>query len=175
MTDWSTVESGTPEGKICSGCMRFEERWRESEKGTYHCCRQDYRIDKFPDDIACEEYWDRAEYEAEERRKAEETEKERQRKWAIYSKKPPVKLPIVFDGYGKIPECPICGDVPYSTKQCYWCGQRFIQDEEIKDYNKPDECEIKCPICGGKMVGIRAKYNGHFHGQCKDCGVEMHQ
>lgn len=36
------------------------------------------------------------------------------------------------DGYGMIPECPICGEMPYSTEQCYWCGQRFVQDEEVE-------------------------------------------
>lgn len=157
--------------KKCAGCVRFEERWGKNEKGTYHCCRQDYKIDKFPDDVACEEYWDRAGHEAEEKRREEEIETKREKMWAIYADKPPVKLPIVFDGYGMIPECPICHDMPYSTEQCHWCGQRFIQDDEVKEYNRADEYEIKCPACGGKMVGVRSTYNGHFHGQCKKCGI----
>lgn len=157
--------------KKCAGCMRFEERWGKNERGTYHCWRQDYKIDKFPDDVACEEYWDRTEYEAEEKKREEEIETKRKKMWAIYADKPPIKLPIVFDGFGMIPECPICHDMPYSTEQCHWCGQRFIQDDEVKEYNKADEYEIKCPTCGGKIVGVRSKYNGHFHGQCKKCGI----
>lgn len=99
------------ENKKCSGCVRFEERWRENEKGTYHCLRQDYKIDKYPDDVACDEYWDKAEHEAEERKRNEEVETKRKKMWSIYANKPPVKLPIIFDGYGMIPECPICGEM----------------------------------------------------------------
>lgn len=88
-------------------------------------------------------------------------------------KNPPVKLPIVFDGYGNIPECPSCGEMPYSTEQCIFCGQKFIQDEEVEEYNKPNFVTEKCPLCGGEMVGTRSKYNGHFHGSCKNCGVSV--
>lgn len=157
--------------KKCSGCVRFEERWGEKEKGTYHCCRQPYTIDKFPEDEACEEYWDRAEHEAEEKRKEEEIEAKRKEMWAIYADKPPVKLPVVFDGYGMIPECPVCHDMPYSTEQCHWCGQRFIQDDEIIEYSKPKQAERTCIVCGGRMIGIESKYNGHFHGKCENCGA----
>ena len=31
------------------------------------------------------------------------------------------------------PECPYCGEMPYSTKRCVFCGQRFIQDEAIAE------------------------------------------
>lgn len=155
----------------CGGCVRFEERWGEEERGTYHCCRQNYKIDKYPDDIACEQYWDRAEKEKKDRELEAKIERERKKKWAIYANEPPVKLPIVFDGYGNIPECPVCHEMPYSTEQCYWCGQRFIQDEEVEEYTQPNIVEIKCFICGGKMVGTKSKYNGHFHGQCLDCGA----
>ena len=65
-----------------------------------------------------------------------------------------------------------CGDMPYSTEQCYWCGQRFLQDEDIEEYNTISEETIKCPFCGKKtMVGTRSKYNNHFHGKCVNCGV----
>ena len=118
--------------KKCKGCVRFEPRWQND--GTYHCCRQDYNIDKYPDDEACEQYWDRAEQEEEERKLAEETERKRKQMWAIYASKPPVKLSIVYDGYGNIP---------------------------------------MCPACGGTMEGVRSKYNGHFHGTCRDCGARI--
>ena len=159
----------------CGGCVSFEERWREEERGTFHCCRQNYKIDKYPDDDACDQYWDREEYEKEEQKKAEETERKRQEMWAIHADNPPVKLPIVFDGYGMIPMCPTCGDMPYSTEQCHWCGQKFIQDEEVEEYNKPNKVILTCPFCGGEMEGVRSKYNGHLHVTCKKCGAEIHQ
>lgn len=54
------------------------------------------------------------------------------------------KTPNHNDGYGMIPECPICGEMPYSTKQCHWCGQRFIQDKEVEEYEKPLTKEVTC-------------------------------
>ncbi|MEY8369771.1 hypothetical protein AALA24_13545 [Anaerovoracaceae bacterium 42-11] len=157
----------------CSECVRFKER--EEKRGTFHCWRQNYKIDKYPDDDACDKYWDRAEQERKDREHDAERERERKKKWAMYANKPPVKLLIEFDGYGDIPVCPVCGDLPYSMEQCYWCGQRFIQDEEIEEYNKPDVVEMKCFVCGGKMVGTISKYNGHFHGQCEECGATIIQ
>ena len=162
----------TENKKKCSSCIRFEERdVRPEEKGTYHCCRQSYVIDKFPDDDACEQYWDRAEYEREEAERKAETERKRQEMWAIYADKLPVKLPILFDGFGYIPMCPICGEPPYSYTQCHWCGQQFIQDEDVLEYSKPDVAERKCYHCGGTIIGTRSKYNGHFHGSCPECGA----
>ena len=31
------------------------------------------------------------------------------------------------------PECPYCGEMPYSLEQCQFCGQRFIQEDEQDD------------------------------------------
>lgn len=76
-----------------------------------------------------------------------------------------------FDG--TFPYCPSCGEMPYSTERCVFCGQKFIQDEIIAEYNKPPEkVTMNCPMCGGKntLVGARAKSNGHFHGTCEKCG-----
>lgn len=94
-------------------------------------------------------------------------------------KKPPVKIKWVRDyDYstggltGEIPECPSCGEMPYSTEVCIFCGQRFIQDDKIKEYNEPAPIvELECPICGGKIVGSRSRYNNHFHGKCESCGA----
>lgn len=58
------------------------------------------------------------------------------------------------------PECPHCGEMPYSTDRCVFCGQRFIQDEAVAEYNKPPEKVVmNCPMCGGEktLVGARAK------------------
>ncbi len=72
------------------------------------------------------------------------------------------------------PKCPRCGEMPYSTYQCVFCGQRFIHDEKIEEFEKPSKIEHKdCVICGDKdsVSGTRAKINGHFHGKCEKCGA----
>lgn len=72
------------------------------------------------------------------------------------------------------PKCPYCGEMPYSTKKCVFCGQRFVQDEAVREYNKPTEVETQdCIMCGEKdsVVGTRAKINNHFHGKCEKCGA----
>lgn len=35
--------------------------------------------------------------------------------------------------------------------------------------------EWKCPICGGKAVGGKARSNGHIHAKCNDCNMEVMQ
>ena len=100
-------------------------------------------------------------------------ERRRQELWAVNEKKEPVKLPIVFDGYGMIPQCPTCGEMPYSLEQCYWCGQRFIQDEETIEYAKPQTVAMRCFNCGTLGEATVSKYNGHKHFHCKVCGCSM--
>ena len=71
------------------------------------------------------------------------------------------------------PACPACGEMPYSTERCIFCGQRFIQDERTEAYNEPPGEERRdCIMCGGKgtMIGTRARSNGHLHGECEVCG-----
>jgi hypothetical protein len=139
----------------------------------YHCTKLLFDRDITPDDKACVNYWDKAE---EDRLKAlheQDVENRRKELWAIYAEKEPVKLPIVIDEFGgRIPECPICGEMPYDTEQCHWCGQRFIQDDEIKEYNTPDTGTMKCS-CGGTIEFIRSKYNGHKSGHCTKCGMSF--
>lgn len=160
--------------KKCGGCVRCEKRDRENEQG-FHCSMQNYKKDILPTDKACIHWWDKEEHERVENARQEDTENRRKELWDIYSKKEPIKLPIENDGYGMIPMCPICGEMPYSTEQCHWCGQRFIQDKEIEEYNTPNETEIECFNCGGKIKGVRSKYNGHFHGTCQSCGITIHE
>ena len=72
------------------------------------------------------------------------------------------------------PVCPACGEMPYSTIRCLFCGQQFIQDRRVQKYNEPpEEVRMDCPYCGGEktLVGYRARSNGHFHGVCEACGV----
>lgn len=74
---------------------------------------------------------------------------------------------------GRYPECPSCGNMPYSLERCVFCGQRFLPDALTEEWSKPpEEVRMDCPSCGGKstMVGARARSNGHFHGRCTACG-----
>ncbi len=85
---------------------------------------------------------------------------------------------IVWDRgeYGTFPECPACGEMPYSYERCIFCGQKFLPDETAEEMKKPaEEVREDCPLCGGKntMVGIRARCNGHFHGKCEKCGCQI--
>lgn len=74
---------------------------------------------------------------------------------------------------GIYPKCPSCGEMPYSYERCVFCGQKFIQDDpKLQEYaEEPPQETIQCMICGGTVVGKRAKSNGHFHGQCDKCGA----
>ncbi len=158
------------QGKKCGGCHRFEER-DHGGKGGWHCCGRPWDVDVFPDDRACEDYWDREAQEELDRKKEEDTENRRKELWAIYAEKDPVKLPIVNDGYGMIPMCPVCGEMPYSTEQCHWCGQRFIQDEEVEEYGTPLTEEFNCPNCKKPGIAYISRYNGHKHFRCEYCGM----
>ena len=86
----------------------------------------------------------------------------------------PVHIRWVVDCDGsKIPECPSCGEMPYSVKRCTFCGQKFLTDAIADAWNEPlEEERMDCLVCGGKgtIVGTRAKSNGHFHGRCTACG-----
>lgn len=43
-----------------------------------------------------------------------------------------------------------------------------------KAFNEPSQEEsMTCPFCGGKMVGLRSKCNGHFHAVCEKCGARV--
>ena len=69
--------------------------------------------------------------------------------------------------------CEICGGMPYSTEQCHWCGQRFVQDKEIEEYAKPLTENGKCISCGSDVVIHVSKYNGHKHFHCDKCGFTV--
>lgn len=142
--------------KKCGGCMRCQSRKRKGETG-YHCTTQPYTKDISPEDKACVIYWDKEEEEKYKALIEQDGENRRKELWNIYSKREPIKLPIINDGYGIIPECPICGEMPYSTKQCHWCGQRFIQDKEVEEYEKPLTKEVTCFSCGRKVMANVSK------------------
>ena len=160
----------------CKGCVRCERvdesRIKTLEHPTgWHCMCKSYYAGILPSDPACDIYWDREKYEIEKNEKAEKREKERLARWEKNKNNPPMKLPIVFDGYGYIPECPNCHDMPYSTEKCHWCGQRFKQDEEVKEYSKPLVKETKCILCGAPVLIRISRYNGHKSCHCKKCGA----
>lgn len=160
--------------KTCGGCARCEPR-DHGDKGGYHCCMRNWEIDIAPEHKACVDYWDRAEHERVERLREQDTENRRNELWAIYAERDPIKLPIVNDGYGRIPKCPVCGEMPYSTEQCHWCGQRFIQDDEVEEYGTPLTKPFKCPSCGTMGTANVSRYNGHKHFLCDKCGFSFMQ
>ena len=157
--------------KKCGGCVRCEKAEHRKNSTGWHCCGMPYDVGILPSDRACGEYWDREEQEKIDREKAEQDERERMARWEQNKNNPPVKLPIVFDGYGTIPMCPVCHEMPYSTEQCYFCGQRFIQDKEIEEYNKPLTKECVCINCGTPGLMHISKYNGHKSFRCEKCGI----
>lgn len=160
--------------KTCGECVRCEKRdhpYKDTPAEGWHCMMRAYDIDITPEHKACVDYWDRAEHERAENEMAEAIKRRRAELWAVYAKKEPVKLPIVNDGYGTIPKCPVCGEMPYSTEQCHWCGQRFIQDEEVTEYAKPKTIEWTCAYCGTVGVAHISKYNGHKSFRCEKCGA----
>lgn len=159
--------------KTCNGCMRFTECKLPYGLSSYRCSCKPYARDITPDHMACEWYWDKAEQEKLNQAANEAVEKRRKELWAIYAELEPVQLPIVSDGYGTIPMCPICGEIPQSTEQCYWCGQRFLQDDAVRAYNEPEIIEMTCPLCGGKGKATVSKYNGHKHFLCSDCHCKV--
>lgn len=157
--------------KTRAECVRFEKRTHR--KSGYHCCMKDFDIDVFPTDNACEEFWSKERQAELEKLHEQDIENRRKELWAVYAEKEPVKLPIVFDGYGNIPMCPICGEMPYSTEQCHWCGQRFIQDKQIEEYEKPLTEHGKCFNCGAEITINISKYNGHKSYRCENCGCAV--
>lgn len=156
--------------KKCKDCVRCEKRDHPIYNTGWHCMMQDYKIDIQPQDAACEHFWNRERQNELEALHEQDIENRRNRLWAIYAKREPVKLPLVHDGCGIIPECPICGEMPYSTEQCHWCGQRFIRDKEIEEYEKPLTEPGICLNCGSEVTIHISKYNGHKRYQCQNCG-----
>lgn len=59
---------------------------------------------------------------------------------------------------GRYPECPSCGNMPYSLERCVFCGQRFLPDALTEEWSKPpEEVRMDCPSCGGKSTDGRGK------------------
>lgn len=75
----------------------------------------------------------------------------------IGSKRKPVPLKYrdYFDGMrdriipGGEPECPRCGEMPYSYSQCVFCGQRFIEPKGESE-QVVEEMKSICKTCSFK-------------------------
>ena len=161
------------ESKTCEGCLRFGTRTRGPNAGKHFCTGNRLEGTLLPNQKACRHYWDKEEQERLDRQNELDTENRRAELHAIYASKPPVKLPIVYDGYGNIPMCPVCGEMPYDLDQCHWCGQHFLQDDEIKEYAKPLTEKGICFQCGAEVTVRISKYNGHRRYKCETCGCSM--
>lgn len=162
--------------KTCGGCVRFTSNDDGFPRGDYdingfHCSFRGWELPIHAEDKACVDYWDREEHERSEREHEESVENRRRELWAVYAEKEPVKLPIVDDGYGIVPKCPTCGEMPYDLEQCHWCGQRFVQNEETAEYGTPKLIDFKCPQCGTMGKANVSKVNGHKHFRCEKCGM----
>jgi len=91
-------------------------------------------------------------------------------------KKEPVLIGWNRSYGGTYPECPVCGEMPYSLDRCIFCGQRFIKDARAEEWSKPPKVEyMDCFLCGGKntVEFTRAQSNGHRHGHCTVCGMSF--
>lgn len=173
--------------KVCGGCYRFKENSDRPQR--YNCsCHHREDEDVFAEAEACEIYWDKAEYEEECKKREEEQEAKRLKAWEENKDKPPVKI-----GWGTsydhrtdscvpIIECPTCGEMPYSTEQCHWCGTRFIQnDEQLQTWleaNSGSKEEITDCYCGGKNTKhiMYHKAQGEWrvsNGWCDKCGMRF--
>lgn len=54
-----------------------------------------------------------------------------------------------------------------------WCGQRFVQDEEVEEYATPQTINGNCFNCGADVVIHVSKYNGHKSYHCNKCGCSI--
>lgn len=156
--------------KKCGGCTRCQQRRRGI---GYHCTMQPYDVTISPEDRACVKWWDAEEQKRIEQQRQQDIENRRKQLWEMYAHKEPVKLPLVFDGFGNIPECPICGEMPYDLDQCHWCGQRFIKDSEIEQYAKGKTKKMQCINCGTEVIANISSYNGHMSYACDKCGCKV--
>ncbi len=164
---------------LCEGCIRYKMDPRN--KGSYYCCGL-----YGPDVIekgrkACGQYYSQKQREEEDRIFREEQEKRRLAEWEKNKDNPPrpakfvrERSDITGELMGALPFCPNCDNPLYEHEQCYFCGQKIIQDEALAEYLKPAPLEyMDCFGCRGKgtFEFVRSKFNGHKHGKCKVCGM----
>jgi len=171
----------TDTDKTCGECHRFTTEPRLSPKPWCCACYGPDEIE--PDRKACKEYWDRAEQERQELEEAQKREMERQEKWVKNRDNPP--RPAVFKRdidyitgkpTGEMPYCPNCEELLYNLDRCYFCGQAILEDDHMREWNKPPETiQMDCISCKGKgtVTAVISSYNGHRHGRCSACGASF--
>lgn len=166
LKEWGFID---PAGHTCGECVRCVE----SKKKSCCICANVYRTDPItPDMAACNDFWSMEVHDAYEKRAAEERERKRLAEIEKGKLLPPIKLPIVFDGYGYIPMCPNCDNPPYDYSQCQCCGQRFLPSKAVEEYAAPLYEEMTCPQCGKVGRANKSRYNGHRHFSC-ECGFRF--
>ena len=137
----------------CESCSRFDAReddtggwWNFHKKPkpgqTAHCWMNDYKIDWRADQLACEYWtarwwWNFLEYRRYVKYYMGRWWFEHVRKRVGGLRRPvPLRWVDYFDGMrdeivtAGEPQCPRCGEMPYSTIQCQFCGQRFTVEKE---------------------------------------------
>lgn len=132
----------------CWSCFRFEARedetggwWKIAKRPrpgqSVYCWNHDARIEWDGNEMACEHWearwwWNLKQYRDYAKYNAGRRWYEHVRKRVGGLRKPvPLRWVDYFDGMrdeivsAGEPQCPHCGEMPYSTKQCQFCGQRF--------------------------------------------------
>ena len=172
---------------VCKECVRF--RGNKNSPQRYNCSsheREDSEVTETSP--ACSLYWDNEEYKAEKKREEEERAEKIRKLHEETKNNPPVKLQFVssYDyRTDKIiplsePECPYCGEMPYSLEECVFCGTKFLQEDadlvKYKEINTGKKQEImKCQNCGHNTLRVSFfKQYGRWqvaHGECSSCGL----
>lgn len=168
--------------KTCGTCVRYTED--RQLPGSYRCTGYGMRNAKITfASPACEHYWDLEEQRRLDSDIQERKERERMKRWDANRDKPPITIrwERTFDGCRDdftepMPFCGNCGEPLYDTEEgrCYFCGQAFLRDLTLDEWESPPETEhMDCPHCGGEgtFEFVRAKPNGHIHGKCAKCGT----
>ena len=178
------LQCGKPYCKATPGCRKITGREKWDGSAPSWCPRDESQKEKltagqdlmeqFYAETEC--YWDKGR-NCENRFLCENCEHEPPADEKKNGKNAPVKIGWQESYGGRWPVCSSCGEMPYSTKRCLFCGQKFDQDDErLKEYLKPTVTErMDCIVCGaiGTVYGMRTKSNGHFHGKCENCGARF--
>ena len=136
----------------CRSCFRFEAieddtggfwKFRRKPKPgrKTHCWAHDYKINWDGSQSACEYWearlwWNLEEYKKYAKYHARRWWYEHVRRHIGGLRKPvPLRWVDYYDGMrdeiipAGEPRCPYCGEMPYSTTQCQFCGQRFVGEK----------------------------------------------
>lgn len=95
-------------------------------------------------------------------------------------KKNPVNVDWQIDYGMKMPYCPSCGEMAYSSDRCVFCGQKFIEEEEPQNKKEiigatvDKDGNTTCDKCGGDKFSLVSHSDGADHFsydyKCAKCG-----